>query len=82
MPGTNISLKKMLNVYVLFPAVYLYITIFKVIEDKLRESIAGFLYKIWNILIHRNARRACTRFLGKYWSVSIEVFEDLHNFNS
>ena len=52
-----------------FPAVSLYIPIFKVIKDTLRESINSFLYKVWNILSHRNARRACTRFFGKHISV-------------
>ena len=62
MSGSNVNINKVLNVYVAFRAVLLYIAIFKVIEGRLRESITGFLYKITNILCHRNVRRASTKF--------------------
>ena len=54
--------------YVVFPAVYLYILIFKVIKDMLKENIK---HKVWYI------------FKGHVldFSRDIEVFENLQSFN-
>ena len=40
----NINFSEILNVYIL--AAYLYIPIFTVIKDIIRESVTGFLYKV------------------------------------
>ena len=64
--GPNVSLNEVLNIYVVFPIVYLYIPIFKVIDEK---AIMVVCEKKWNTLSCRNARRLCTTFLNKHSSV-------------
>ena len=52
--GANINFNETLNVWAVFPAIYLHKAIFKVIEDMFAVSIIAFLDNAWNILSHRN----------------------------
>ena len=45
-------------------------------QRQFKRGIIIFLYKIRNILSHRNPRRGSTRFLSKHWSFKISTLKN------